>query len=129
MKIDVKITGLERLRRRWNSAPDKVKKMTQDALMKSGYRVEREAKLNVSGRMVNVQTGRLRSSISLSSSLALRAEPHVVISPHVFYAKFLHFGTRYIKARPFMTKAYSSVKNQIRRDMQGLLKKVIKELK
>jgi HK97 gp10 family phage protein len=124
MKIDVKITGLERLRRRWNSAPDKVKKMTQDALNKSGYLVEGASK-----RITPVDTGRLRSSISLSSTLALRAEPHVVVSPHTNYAIYVHEGTRRMKGRPFMTKGYESVKSRIRNEMRKLLKDVTKELK
>ena len=129
MRTGITIIGLERLRSRWKTAPNRVKKLTMASLKKAGYIVEREAKILVSGKMVNVRTGRLRSSISLSSSLALRAEPHVVISPHVTYAEYLHEGTRFIKARPFMTESYRISKGRITREMQGLLNKITKELK
>lgn len=124
MEIDVKITGLAELRRKWESAPEKIKKMTMDALTKSGYEVEREAKIETP-----VMTGRLRSSISLASSLGLRTEPHVVISPHTNYAIYVHEGTRFMKARPFMTKGYNTAKNKIKRHMQQLIKDITKELK
>jgi len=124
MQFNIKIDGLEKLRRKWNSAPAKIKKMTQDALVRAGYLVEGESK-----RITPVDTGRLRASISLSSSLALRAEPHVVISPHTNYAFYVHEGTRYMKARPFMTKGYHAAKNKIKSEMRSLLKNVNKELK
>ena len=129
MKTVVKIIGLDRLIGRWETAPNKIKKLTTASLKKAGYIVEREAKILVSGKMVNVRTGRLRSSISLASSLALRASPYVSISPHVTYAKYLHGGTRYIEARPFMTESYRISKGRIEKEMKGLLKKITKELK
>ena len=124
MKFDIQIKGLEELRRRWATAPAKIKKMTMDALTRSGYLVEGASK-----RVTPVDTGRLRSSISLSSSLALRTEPHVVISPHTDYANFVHFGTRYMKARPFMTQGYEAVKSRIKSEMRSLLNNIVKELK
>ncbi|HBI50266.1 MAG TPA: hypothetical protein DDY21_00230 [Candidatus Moranbacteria bacterium] len=124
MKLDIEIKGLERLRRKWDSMPDKIKKMTMDALMKSGYQVERESK-----KETPVDTGRLRGSISVAGSLALRAEPHVVISPHTAYAQYVHEGTRFMKARPFMTRGYEMSKNKIRSNMRQLLRDIINEMK
>jgi HK97 gp10 family phage protein len=124
MQIDIKIEGLSELARKWNRLSSKVKQMTMDALMKSGYRVERAAK-----KETPVDTGRLRASISVSSMLALRAEPHVVISPHTNYAIYVHEGTRYMKARPFMTKGYEASRKQIQSDMRALLKNIASEMK
>ena len=122
--IDIKIEGLDRLRTKWNAMPAKIKKMTMDALMKSGYQVERESK-----KETPVDTGRLRSSISIASSLALRAEPHVIISPHTNYAIYVHDGTRRMKARPFMTKGYESSRSKIKANMRQLLRDITKEMK
>ncbi len=124
MKYNIEIKGLSRLVSKWESAPENIKKMVMDALMRSGYMVERESKLRTP-----VRTGRLRTSISVSSSLALRAEPHVVISPHTTYATFVHEGTRFMKARPFMMLGYNKAKNAIKNEMKQVLSKVVKELK
>jgi HK97 gp10 family phage protein len=127
MKFDIQIKGLEELRRRWATAPTKVRKMTMDALTRSGYLVEGASK-----RVTPVDTGRLRNSISLSSSLALRAEPHVVVSPHTNYALTVHEGLGYGKnsvARPFMTQGYEAAKNRIKNEMRSLLRNIVKELK
>jgi len=126
MQIKVEIRGLKRLQASWAGLPAKIQKMTNDALMRSGYLVEREAKLRTP-----VATGRLRDSISVSSSLALRTKPHVVISPHTEYAIYVHER----KARhaigdwKFMQRGYNAAKERIREEMQKLLTNLTKEMK
>lgn len=125
--MDVKIEGLNELLVKWNKAPAKIKRMTMDSLTRSGYMVESGSK-----RRTPVDTGRLRASISLSSSLALRTEPHVVVSPHTEYAEIVHEGLGRGKnsiARPFMTLGYKSARGRIKKEMQDLMKKITKELK
>lgn len=124
MQIKVEIKGLSELRAKWNRLPAKIKKMTNDALMKSGYLVEGASK-----KGTPVDTGRLRLSISVASSLALRAEPHIVISPHTNYAIYVHEGTKRMQARPFMTMGYNTSRNKIKAIMRTLLKKITKEMK
>lgn len=119
MKLDIQISGLTNLRKRFDRLPEKSKKLVRDALLKAGYIVEGASK-----RETPVDTGRLRASISVSNSLLLRAEPHVVISPHTKYAQYVHQGTRRMTARPFMTKGYESSKAKIKGIMKALLKDI-----
>jgi len=123
MRLTAETKGLKKLLAKWNKAPKKIKKLTQDALLKAGYIVEGASK-----RLTPVDTGRMRASISVASSLALRAEPHVVISPHTKYAKFVHDGTRFMTARPFMTRGYENSRAKIKRQMNELQKDILNEL-
>lgn len=62
---------------------------------KVAFSIERVAK-----QVTPVDTGTLKSSILTSPAvLGLKA----TISPRVHYAIYVHEGTRYMRARPFMT--------------------------
>lgn len=64
----------------------------QNTVSRIGFMVEAESK-----KITPVKTGRLRASITTDIG-HLRAK----IAPHTDYAGFVHWGTRYMKARPFM---------------------------
>lgn len=130
MKLDVQISGLTNLRKRFDGLPEKSKKLVRDALMKAGYLVEGASKKEApvgtpeSTHRRGYTGGRMRASIKVSDSLLNRVNPAVVISPHTHYARYVHDGTRYMKARPFMTKGYESSKAKIRSIMKALLKDI-----
>lgn len=64
----------------------------QKSIRKTAFLIERYSK-----RGTPVKTGRLRSSIGVDlGNLYAR------IAPHTNYAGFVHEGTRYMAARPFM---------------------------
>ncbi len=63
-----------------------------EEVKKLSFMVEGEAK-----RVAPVDTGRMRSSISVE------LQPlSAIIAPHVNYDYFVHEGTRFMAARPFM---------------------------
>lgn len=64
----------------------------QKSIEEFSFMTEREAKI-----ASPIDTGRLRSSI-MTSIGNLQAR----VAAHVHYAIFVHEGTRYMKARPFM---------------------------
>ncbi len=73
-------------------------------LARVGAAIEGEAKQLATGELVNVQSGRYRSSIS--SKLFVRGNTiGVIISANAFYSKYLEFGTRHMSARPVMQTA------------------------
>lgn len=86
----------------------------QEGIVRYAFAIEREAKILVSGELLNVQTGRLRASI-MTDIGNLRAK----IGPHVSYAGFLHEGTRFITPRPFMTRGVDRA-NQSGEGVEGL---------
>ena len=56
------------------------------------FKIEREAK-----QVTPVDTGRLRASINTKLS-----DLKATVGPTVFYADFVHWGTRFMRERPFM---------------------------
>ena len=90
-------------------------------------KAEAEAKRNATD-YPRVRTGRLRSSITgLVSTkdarprMTLMAGGNTKGAP-VNYAKFVEFGTRYIRPRLFMGRAMKKVAtNEVRKELRGLL--------
>jgi len=86
------------------------------------YLIERESK-----KVTPVDTGRLRASIATDIG-NLRA----VIAPHTKYAVFVHEGTRYMKARPFMEWGASKaeqkkdkfITNEVKKEISAVVKRL-----
>jgi len=90
-------------------------------------KAEAEAKRNATD-YPRVRTGRLRSSITGLVSTK-DARPRMILmaggntkGAPVNYAKFVEFGTRYIRPRLFMGRAMKKVAtNEVRKELRGLL--------
>lgn len=96
-------------------APEKVARALQDTIQKASYLVERGAKINSP-----VDTGRLRSSIA-TELIPLQA----TIQPHVNYAMFVHNGTKFLQARPFLYDAGREVERLVSGILNDELEKVL----
>lgn len=83
--------------------PSKVARAIDIGLQKAAFIIEGKSK-----ELAPVDTGRLRASIFTSLS-PLQA----TIGPYVNYAIYVHQGTRYMKARPFMADAAREKENEI----------------
>ena len=82
-----------------------------ELIKRAALSVERQAKINASGRPgPRVQTGRLRSSITteILSNDAARVGTNVV------YAPFLEFGTSKMPAYPFLFRSLEQQKDQLK---------------
>lgn len=60
--------------------------------------------VNIAKFLVPVDTGRLRSSITFQMS-TLDSRPAVEVGTNVEYAPFVEFGTRYMRAQPYLIPA------------------------
>ena len=93
MPSTIKITfnpSLRSLQKKFNSLD--FGPFMQEEVKKLSFMVEAESK-----KVTPVDTGRLRASISVDlQSLS------ATIAPHVYYDYFVHEGTRFMAARPFM---------------------------
>lgn len=85
------------------TAPQKVARAIQNSIYKITLLVERGGKQNAP-----VDTGRLRSSIS-STIRPMSAE----VTTNTNYARYVHDGTRYMSARPFLGDAIKDVEEQV----------------
>ena len=98
--VKIQVTGLKEWGDKLHKMPDNIQRGLRNAIVKSSLVIEGKAKILVSGEMVKVQTGRLRTSINtqlngLSST----------VSTNINYAIYVHDGTRFITPRPFMFEA------------------------
>ena len=108
--------NIPQVQRRLSLKSAMVRRSITNSLRKVGFLVERYAK-----QRAPVDTGRLRASIA-SSVRDLTA----TIMTNVDYAIYVHDGTRYMRANPFMTSAYKDAKEEIRavfqREIRGVLR-------
>lgn len=98
-EIKVEIQNLDRLRAAFGAYPEIVAPLLRDASAKSAFAIERRAKI-----LSPVDTGRLRSSIATSLGIVNRGITSIV-QTNVFYAIYIHEGTRRMRKRPFMKQA------------------------
>lgn len=67
--------------------------IVQKRVIEPSEKVYRDAKINLSNTMVNVQTGNLRSNLSMSKNVSKRAAT-VEIKSDTPYSRFVHDGTK-----------------------------------
>lgn len=85
------------------TAPEKVARAIQNTIYKITLMIERGGKQNAP-----VDTGRLRVSIA-SDIRPMQAS----VRTNTNYASYVHDGTRYIRARPFLGDAVEQVSHQV----------------
>lgn len=96
-EINVSINpSIEKLVRNFHGFESILISKLREAVEGYGYLIERGSKM-----FSPVDTGRMRSSIGVSLGLSPK-DIKSITSPNVDYAIYVHEGTRYIKARPFM---------------------------
>lgn len=96
--VSIELKGFDSLLSRAKLLVPRVRAGAQEAVAEIALLIETEAKL-----LAPVDTGRLRASIHTELSPdKLKA----MVLDGVTYGVFLEFGTRYIKARPFLFPAY-----------------------
>ena len=112
---------------RINKADKILLKTLRQKLMIIGLKAERQAKINAT-KFPRVRTGRLRSSIAYlvdskggNMRVLLRAGGDTRGAP-VLYAKYVEFGTKFMRPRLFMGRAIRTAQKGMRKELKGLLK-------
>jgi HK97 gp10 family phage protein len=106
--LALRITGLDRIREGLAAAPhDEMSKVTERAK-----------------EIVPVRTGRLRNSIYRRKTGFLSWE----VGATMFYAGFVEFGTRYMRARPYLRPAVEEKMPEVREELKDALIEKILEL-
>lgn len=134
---DVRITikNLPQIKAAFRVAPVAMRREMVTALNKSVLLVEGQSKINTP-----VDTGRLRAStgggvfkggsFAPGTGLSLATPTRLVASvgPTVDYARFVHEGTRYMRARPFLRDAVESKESTIQRLFTVAVQNVMNEI-
>lgn len=119
----VKIENLEQIKSAFRRSPQIMTKELYKAIKTSIFEIETESKSNTP-----VATGYLRASHQTTF------EPlKGMIEPTANYATFVHEGTRYMKARPFLANAVKTeaekVKGNFEKAVESTLNQVAREAK
>lgn len=117
-QISVKITNLAQIRAAFSKAPVKMTTALNKAIQQSIFTIERDSKINTP-----VDTGRLRASHRRMFS-TLRGE----IGTNTEYDMFVHYGTRYMKARPYLLQAAQTNDEKIQGFFTDAVQKVLDDI-
>lgn len=74
-----------------------------------GVRIQSAAKVRLARSPKRIDTGRLRASISVSTFTWTGGVAAVSVGTSVEYAIYVHEGTRYMEANPFISDAVRQV--------------------
>lgn len=120
--ISVRITNLAEIQAAFKSAPIKMARNLNDAIRRSALAIQRQSMINSP-----VLTGNLRASHQ-SIFEPLKA----TIQPMANYAIFVHEGTRYMKARPFLLEAVEAetenINDNFHKAVQDTLDEIAREV-
>ena len=129
VRIEITSEGMEHLGNVLKKMPDKVREQAQDKLLTYAHKVK-----NVAYMMVPVKTGSLQKSIRVEVysvpagylvKLGIRAGGYVT-NPEshriVDYAAFVEYGTRKMRAQPFMRPAIKFYESELKRTLKEIVK-------
>jgi len=113
MNVSIQFTNIESVITAFAHGPRFINSRLEEAIKKATFLVGGKTKINVSGKYVNVISGRLRSSITEGIKFEGRGSNMkgiLDIDPGAGrgvanYAVHLHEGTQYITPRPFLKDA------------------------
>jgi len=117
--VALKITGLDRIREGLATAPHELQVVANRVVDEEMSRVTERAR-----EIVPVRTGYLRSTIYSKRTGFLGWE----VGASAFYAGFIEFGTRYMRARPYLRPAVEEKVPLVREALKDALIDKILEL-
>ena len=125
MNINITMQGAKKLRAAFKKSPMIVKEHLGIAMEKSAFQLEREIK-----PITPVDTGRLRASIGNETREGVRqVSPfRTEVGTNVEYAHFLEWGTRFMRARPYMSTGANKAIPEINRFFRQAAQDIVKEI-
>lgn len=106
--VDIQITNLPQIKRAFNKSPTVMSQELNLAIKKVALTIQGKESLEYRSLGIRVITSGLINSIRRGlyfSNLKGEVGPNVTGSPGVSYAVYVHSGTRYMRARPFLLNA------------------------
>jgi HK97 gp10 family phage protein len=117
--VALKITGLDRIREGLAAAPHELRVVANDVVDKGLGVVEERAE-----ELAPVRTGWLRSQVYKRKTGFLGWE----LGDLAFYSGFVEFGTRFMRARPFLRPAVEEKMPEVREELKDALIEKMLEL-
>ncbi|KKN71739.1 hypothetical protein LCGC14_0418050 [marine sediment metagenome] len=122
--ITIQIKGLKELKVAMVRAPQIINKEVGRGIDQALVILQRRALIEATIEP-RVKTGRLRSSHTIERD---RGRLQGSIGTRVFYAKFLHEGTRFMRARPWLNRAAKKEKSSIERVIQRSVNRALRRV-
>lgn len=116
--VHVTIKNLPQIRAAFGKAPRLMVKKLDDAIKKSAFLIERESKTRTP-----VLTGRLRASHQTTY-----APLQATIEPTAEYAIYVHEGTRFMRARPFLLEGVQAAEKSVQKFFTDAVKEALDEV-
>lgn len=116
--ISITIKNLPQIRAAFNKAPSLMTRELNTAIKKSIFTIQGKSMINTP-----VDTGRLRASHRSLFSY-LKGE----VSTNTNYDIFVHNGTRYMAARPYMLQAVNATDSDVNRFFTEAVDKVLSDI-
>lgn len=113
--IKIEIKNLPQIRAAFNKAPALMKSNLNKAIRKTVINIQGKESIEYKGLGIRVITGGLINSVRRGvwyGDLKAEVGPNVQGSPGVPYAAFVHSGTRFMKARPFLLQAVNTTSHE-----------------
>lgn len=125
MQVNINFKNLDKLKSAFRRAPASVTKHIGTAINKSAMQIIRETK-----PLTPVDTNRLRGSIGEETREGiLQVQPFMAeIGTRVNYARFVHHGTRFMQARPFLQRGTEKAIPEINRFFQQAGQNIARDL-
>jgi len=124
--IQVKITNIDQIRKAFKAAPEKMGKALNIAIQKVLFSIQAETIRNVHpDRGINVITGGL---LSATERPPVFTNLKGVYDIDIYYAPFVHDGTRFMRARPFLKHAVDSQQEITNRFFTEAVDSVLSEI-
>ena len=111
VEVSIAVSGIEELRQKMKKLDSRLKRGVNDKLREAGNLIRERAK-----NLAPVRTGRLRSSI-----FSQVEDWTLEVGTNAPYARYVEFGTRWIRPRYFMLRAIQENASKIK----GLLDEVV----
>lgn len=104
--VNIQITNLDKIKKAFKAAPDLMTRELNTAIAKVMISIQGETILNVGGqRGIKVITHGLASAAMRPPIFSNLKSVYAI---DINYAPFVHDGTRFMKARPFLQQAVDS---------------------
>lgn len=121
--VNIRVENLDKIRDAFARFPEIIGPFLRDASMRTALLLEGASK-----KFSPVDTGRLRASIATSLGVMDKGLTSIV-STNVYYAVFVHEGTKYIKKNRFMQKAVDQSESEIGKIYQDQINKGLEQIK
>lgn len=116
--VDIKISNIREIRSAFNRAPGLMSQELNTAIKKSVLSIQAKSMLNTP-----VATGRLRASHT-----SIFGDLKGTVSTNTKYDIFVHDGTRYMKARPYLKDAVESSVDTTNRFFKEAVENVLQKI-